>query len=305
MGSAALVRAKATPPATEPLPKSFTRMSIQLANGLPMTIDLDVELRLVLLVPNGLAKAWRDAEPTAIVSRSAAETDAHRRADLGLQAPGGLTAVASGGGGVLTSGTYYYEVTAVGPNGESLPSEEVSAPVTGPGKVAVAWTAVTGADSYRVYRAPFPGHDQVFYGVRTASFTDKGLAGAEGPAPAPPPQLGSVDHPPVRVLVQGGASLSASVPLLAGQQRIVSDAGGSEGGAMIELAVVGWDIRAGSLRGAGDFGSRLDLAWRRAGVADDQFEPPPLSPRIAERLQPELRMQSALGLGAGANGSSG
>jgi hypothetical protein len=305
MGSAGLVRARTTPPTPEPLPGSFIRTSVQLANGLPTTIELDAELRLLLLVPNGLATTWRDAEPTAVVSQSILETGPHRRPDLNLQAPAGVTAVASGGGGVLTSGTYYYEVTAFGPNGESLPSDEVSAQVAGPGKVDVSWTAVTGAGGYRVYRAPFPGRDQMLYRVRTNSFTDKGLGATVGATPVFPAQLGAVDHPPLRVLLQEGATLSASVPLLAGLRRIVPDDGNSETGATIELAVLGWDIRVGTLRGAGDFGSRVDLAWRRADKADEQFEPPPLSPRVAERLEPELRMQSALGLAVTSTRSSG
>jgi hypothetical protein len=304
MGSAGLIRARAIPPAPEPLPDAYTRLSVQLVNGLPTTIDLDAELALVVLVPNGLATTWRDAEPTAIVSQSRPEVEPHRRPDLDLSPPAGVTATASAGGGALTSGTYYYEVTALGPKGESLPSDEVSAQVSGPGKVAVAWSAVGGADAYRVYRARDAGGEQVFYTVRTASLTDKGVAATVGPAPSAPSPFAAVDRAPIRLLLQQGAALSASIPLVAGLRRKVPDAGDAARGATLELAVIGWDIRAGSLRGSGDFGSRLDLAWRRADAADEQFEPPPLAPRVAQRLEPAMRMESMLGLDSSANGGS-
>jgi hypothetical protein len=296
MGSAGLVRARAVPETPDPLPDSFERVSVQLVNGLPTTIDLDADLSVALVVPTGLATTWRDAEPTAVVSRSGPETEPHRRPDLKLSPPAGVTATASAGGGALTSGIYYYEVTALGANGESLPSDGVSVQVSGPGKVALVWTAVAGADAYRIYRGPGPGRDQVSYSVRTNSFTDKGLPGAALSAPAPPSHLAAVDRAPVRLLLRQRSPLSASLPLVAGLRRSVPDAGDAALGATIEIAVIAWDVRAGSLRGAGDFGSRVELAWRRVDEAGEQFEPPPLAPRVARRLEPELRMQSLLGL---------
>lgn len=60
--------------------------------------------------------------------------------------------------------TYYYQITASGTNGESLPSSEVSGtsaaspgPVTGltatagTGQVTLSWNAVSGATSYNIY----------------------------------------------------------------------------------------------------------------------------------------------------------
>ncbi len=59
----------------------------------------------------------------------------------------------SSSGGSLTSGTYYYVVTAVGPWGESVGTQ---ANVTfGSGynnKVTISWTALPGATGYNVYR---------------------------------------------------------------------------------------------------------------------------------------------------------
>lgn len=305
MGSAALVRARAVPEDPQPLPDELARVSVQLTNGLPTTIDLDAELALVLLVPNGVATTWRDAEPAAVVSRSGPEVEPHRRPDSKLHRPSGVTATAAAAGGALTSGTYYYEVTALGPNGESLPSDEVSVQVSGPGKVDLTWAVVTGALVYRVYRAARPGGDQVFYTSRTNSFTDKGVGGSVGQAPDTPAHFAAVERAPVRVLLRRGSSLVASVPLVAGLRRLVPDVGDPALGTVIELALIGWDIRAGSLRGAGDFGSRIDLAWRRADAAVEQFEPPPLSPRVAQRLDPSLHMESVFGrLDGSVNGSA-
>jgi hypothetical protein len=64
----------------------------------------------------------------------------------------------------------------------------------------------------------------------------------------------------------------------------VPDAGRAGTGIRIELVVLGWQIRAGSLRGPGDFGSRIELAWRIADRAADEFSPPPVSARVLERL---------------------
>ena len=62
-----------------------------------------------------------------------------------------------GAGGQFVAGTYYYVVTAVGPGGESLPSNEQSVTVGNSDEVTVSWTPVPGATSYRVYRSTAPG----------------------------------------------------------------------------------------------------------------------------------------------------
>ena len=62
-------------------------------------------------------------------------------------------------GGTLTRGTWYYRVSAVldatdpgNPNGETLPSEEVTAHAVDGSKVTLSWSAVPHAATYRVYR---------------------------------------------------------------------------------------------------------------------------------------------------------
>jgi hypothetical protein len=62
----------------------------------------------------------------------------------------------------------------------------------------------------------------------------------------------------------------------------------------VELAILDWEVRAGSMRGAGDFGSFIELAWRRADQAVDTFRPAPVHRRVAERLGPGFRVESLL-----------
>jgi hypothetical protein len=88
-------------------------------------------------------------------------------------------------GGTLTAGTYYYKVTAIGPDAESLPSNEVSQVTTGStSTVTVTWGAVTGATGYRIYRGTAAGLQTVYYVVGVVTtFTDTGAAATTGTPP--------------------------------------------------------------------------------------------------------------------------
>lgn len=95
--------------------------------------------------------------------------------------PTGLAATPSASGGSLATATYYYKVSAVDSVGETVGSSEVSAAVTGPnGSVALTWTAVPGAHSYRIYRGTTAGGQNVYYTSTTNSFTDTGAANSAG-----------------------------------------------------------------------------------------------------------------------------
>jgi hypothetical protein len=61
------------PDARATVAESFTRVEQQLLLGVPQRIRLDDELELVLLVPTGLAAAWREADPETSLSASAEE----------------------------------------------------------------------------------------------------------------------------------------------------------------------------------------------------------------------------------------
>jgi hypothetical protein len=93
--------------------------------------------------------------------------------------PTGLAAVGSGTGGTLPADTYYYTVSAVDSVGETLESSEVSYVATGStSSVALTWTAVPGAHSYKVWRSDTTSGDQdEFKSVTTNSYTDTAIAG--------------------------------------------------------------------------------------------------------------------------------
>jgi hypothetical protein len=116
--------------------------------------------------------------------------------------------------------------------------------------------------------------------------TERVSSGEDGllPAAAPEggaPEGGAVDRPPARLFVLRGDEVLGSVPLVLGRRARVSD-DGLPPGVQLEIALLSWDVRAGTLRGPGDVGARLSFAWRRAG-ASDVFTPPPVHPRVQAR----------------------
>jgi hypothetical protein len=160
-------------------PVGFATVSEPMTRGLPHTIVLDRATRATVVLPSGLARAWRDADPTDVVSASA---DEH-------------------------------------------------APVV--------------ADALRVRE--------------------------------------DVARAPLRLVVERSNVVLAIVPVTAGLRQVVPNDGGVRG-AVIEIVVLAWDLRAGTVRGAGDFGSRLSLAWRAADRASTEFAPPPMNANLARRL---------------------
>lgn len=191
---AAVVKRELVPATAAPVPERMTRVNQSMVNGLPQTIDLDAELSLIVAVPSGMAIEWRDADPTAEVTRSEMELQASRR--------------------------------------------ESDAPV------------------------------------------------------------GVIDRPPARVLLRSKGEIVASTPLVGASRRMLPEEGDEDRGARIELLLLGWDIRAGSMKGPGDFGSHIEFAWRRADRGSERFSPPPINPRAIARLGPEFRMRSHLVAGS-------
>ena len=102
----------------------------------------------------------------------------------GIVAPGTVTPTGSSTGGTLAAATYYYKVTALNAAGETVGSPEANVTTTGAtSSVALAWAAVTGATSYKVYRGTAAGLESVFYTTATNSFTDTGAAATAGTVP--------------------------------------------------------------------------------------------------------------------------
>lgn len=109
-------------------------------------------------------------------------------------------------------------------------------------------------------------------------------------ASADPPQRASFDPAapdagfpdPVRLTVSLDRSTRATIPLVASQRAFI--VGGGTPPAALELIVVSWTITAGTVKGPGDFGASLRLAWRDGSAAVEVFATPPVSPPVLQRL---------------------
>jgi regulation of enolase protein 1 (concanavalin A-like superfamily)/pectate lyase len=82
-----------------------------------------------------------------------------------LAAPSRVT-TSAGLSGSLASGTHYFKVVAMmgtgGASANSAPSTEVAVVTGAGGSVTISWSAVSGADSYRVYRGRSAGGQSVY-----------------------------------------------------------------------------------------------------------------------------------------------
>lgn len=69
-GSAHLLVPAPAPPAA---PAEYTLVDVPLLSGLPQSIVLDARFSVIVTVPTGLARGWREADPSAVVTSSADE----------------------------------------------------------------------------------------------------------------------------------------------------------------------------------------------------------------------------------------
>lgn len=97
---------------------------------------------------------------------------------------------------------------------------------------------------------------------------------------------------PARIIVRRGGTITASIPLTVGLRRTIPEGDQEVPGSQIELMILGWEIRAGSLRGPGDYGSWISLAWRRIEQGAVYFTPPAPHLYVIPRLEPDARMES-------------
>jgi hypothetical protein len=104
-----------------------------------------------------------------------------------LAAPGGVRASA-GTGGSLAAGSHYFRVVAVmasaATRAQSAPSSEVSAVVVANGRVTISWSAVTGADGYRVYRGTTAGGQSKYLETASTSVVYAGSGEIAGTPPS-------------------------------------------------------------------------------------------------------------------------
>lgn len=127
--------------------------------------------------------------------------------------------------------------------------------------------------------------------LELTSSTDERLPYSDGGEP----YAASLDRPPARLFVRKGKRLRASIALTVGATAVV-DIEGDGKGALLEIHILGWDLRCGSMRDAGDYGSRIAIAWKRVDKAVMKFSTPPVNPYLLPRLAPLFRMKSLLGL---------
>ena len=111
-------------------------------------------------------------------------------------------------------------------------------------------------------------------------------------------EIGGTTRAPLRLVVLSGTKIVGSVPLTAGARWRVPESGGPSDGAVVELVVLDWELRVGTVLGAGDFGSKIRLAWRAVPRGTGTFVPPPIDPGIVSRLMGLPTAQSTLGSGA-------
>ena len=103
-------------------------------------------------------------------------------------------------------------------------------------------------------------------------------------------EIGHARRVPARLLLRAGRTVVGALPLVAGVRRRLPDS--AEVGVQVEVVVIGWDLRAGSFRGAGEVGSRVEVAWRRADRGVDRYSGPTISPHLRARLDASRRLES-------------
>jgi hypothetical protein len=106
-----------------------------------------------------------------------------------LTAPTSLRAAASSASGVLASGVHYFKVVAVLRSGTtnivSAASGEVSVTASAGHSVSLAWSGVSGAETYRIYRGTSAGGETKYMTTTgaTPSFTYTGSGETSGTPP--------------------------------------------------------------------------------------------------------------------------
>jgi hypothetical protein len=123
-----------------------------------------------------------------------------------------------------------------------------------------------------------------------ASATDVVSAASVESAPQSTPAQPAepLERSPLRLYARVGGRTTAVIPLVAGLRAGFST-GSGPGALNYEVLVLDWYLRVGNAHGAGNFGSRVKLAWRRSDQAVLQFSTPPVNPHLWWRL-PQLNI---------------
>ncbi|MGB3439801.1 MAG: hypothetical protein WBA97_13715 [Actinophytocola sp.] len=98
---------------------------------------------------------------------------------------------------------------------------------------------------------------------------------------------GLAERAPLRLVVLRQDEALGSVPLVVGLRRTCGP---------VEVAVLGWRLCAGTVRGAGDFGSFVALGVRAVDLAVDVFGPPPVHRFVLRRRPLTAKIESEIHL---------
>ena len=127
-----------------------------------------------------------DKIPSTTMSGPSVEFITHTTNTVGIGAPV-ITLGTAASGGTFAAGTYFWKLTATNTGGETLGSNELTATLTASQKQPIDWTAVTGANGYRLYRGTAAGAEDVLVAVidggSTVTYTDLGAAGTGATVP--------------------------------------------------------------------------------------------------------------------------
>lgn len=108
---------------------------------------------------------------------------------LTLAAPAGLGSAPVVGGGTFAAATYFWKITALNAQGETIGSNEATAAIALNGRATLTWTPVAGATGYKIYRSTTTGSENVSPALvatvgAVATYTDTGSAVTAGAVPA-------------------------------------------------------------------------------------------------------------------------
>jgi hypothetical protein len=128
-----------------------------------------------------------DHIPTTTMAGPSVEFISHTANTVGIAAPV-ITLGSAAAGGTFAAGSYFWKLTATNVAGETLASNELTATLTASQQQPINWTAVTGANGYKLYRGTVAGAENVLVTVitngSTVTFTDTGMAGTNASLPA-------------------------------------------------------------------------------------------------------------------------
>ncbi len=136
-----------------------------------------------------------------------------------LTTPAAPTGTITLGTGSIGAGTYYYVITALDVQGETVKGTQSTGQVlASTGEVALTWTAITGATSYKVYRSTTSGTytTPAYIANPTAnSYTDTAASASSGAPPATDSSGTLTLNDPLSIANGGTGATSAGAALTA------------------------------------------------------------------------------------------